>query len=227
MRPQRQILDQMRSHRSTVKGSPKQAVGLPRLRSVESAKLIEHQMYFWGRDVLHPDGNLLVAAGCQTFRRTECSHAVRCYRLKTSAALITLHSTGVSLQPMDGSPGVAFLRPTHRLYHLSEGTLPLPYDKNALRSLRGILPREFPQALTTLLAFVQAYEGWAADQWLPEGSRLAAWREQKSSATKGVRWLKPQDSLQWLDACLASRQTADPNRYIAPEAFQFPTMAAR
>ncbi len=217
----------MRGNTSADKGNPSQVSGLPRLRSVESAKLIEHQMYFWGRDVLHPDGNRLVAAGCQSFRRTECSHAVRCYQLETPAAQIILHSTGVSLQPTDGSPGVVFLRPTHRLYHLPEGALPLPYDKDTVRSLRGILPSEFPKALTTLLAFVQAYEDWAADQWLPTGSRLAAWREQKSSATKGIRWLKPQESLQWLDACLASRQTADPNQYIAPEAFQFPTLTAR
>jgi hypothetical protein len=33
----------------------------PRFRNVEAAKLLEHQMYFWGKDVLHPAGNLLVA----------------------------------------------------------------------------------------------------------------------------------------------------------------------
>lgn len=199
---------------------------LPRFRSVESAKLIEHQMYFWGRDVLSPNGNLLMAAGCQSFRREECSHAVRCYRLETSVAAITLHSTGISLQMADGSPGVVYLRPTHQLYHVPEGALPLPYGRDVQRSLRRVLPKEFPQALTTLLSFVRAYEQWAGDEWLPEGSRLAAWKEQRSSATKGVRWLKPQDSLRWLDACLASRQTAAPNQYTAPETFHFPMQAA-
>ena len=31
---------------------------LPRLRSVEAAKLLEHQMYFWGKDVLRSGGKL-------------------------------------------------------------------------------------------------------------------------------------------------------------------------
>jgi len=195
--------------------------GLPRLRSVEAAKLIEHQMYFWGRDVLHSDGNLLVAAGCQRFRHANCSHAVRCYRLETPEAVITLHSTGISLQGIDGEPGVVYLRPTHRLYHLNKGARALPYSREGLRSVRRVLPHEFPAALTSLLAFVWAYEQWAGTR-CPPGSRLTAWREQKVTATKGVRWLKPEESMRWLDACLAARKEADPDRYLAPDAFEFP-----
>lgn len=202
-------------------GGPDALNGLPRLRSIESAKLIEHQMYFWGWDVLHPEGNLLIAAGCRSFHRADCPHAVRCYRLETPAAVVTLHSTGVSLRTAGGSPGVVYLRPTHRLYHVPEDTVPLPYGKGVLRSMRRLRPNEFSPALTALLAFVRAYERWAAHRWHPE-SRLAAWREQKSSASKGVRWLKPKDSLRWLDACLAAREAAEPNQYTAPEAFEFP-----
>lgn len=182
-------------------------------------------MFFWGWDVLHPEGNLLIEAGCQSYHRADCPHAVHCYRLRTSAAEVILHSTGVSLQMPDEPTGVAYLRPTHQLYHVAEGTTPLPYEKSALRSMRRIRPNEFSPALTALLAFVRAYEKWAAHRWHPD-SRLAAWREQKSSATKGVRWLKPADSLRWLDACLAARKATDPDGYTSPNAFGFPAHAA-
>ena len=201
--------------------SPNEVSRSPRLRSVESAKLIEHQMYFWGRDVLHPNGNLLCAAGFQGFRRADCPHKVRCYSLKIPLGEITLHSTGVSFQTGNGSPGVIYLRPTHRLYHFEKGAILLPFQRNELDSLRRLLPNEFPPALTTLLAFVHAYEQWAGNQGLPE-SRLNAWREQKSSASKGIRWLKPADSRRWLEACLDARQAADPNQYTTPESFSFP-----
>jgi hypothetical protein len=196
----------------------------PRFRSVESAKLIEHQMYFWGQDVLHPAGNLLIAAGCQDFRREDCPHAVRCYQLETAVATITLHSTGVSLQPKDGTSGVVYLRPTHRLYHLAAGIPPLPYQKDKDSSLRRLLPKAFPPALSLLLALVRAYERWAAHHWEP-GSRLAAWRDQRATATKGIRWLPPEDSLRWLDACLAARKAVDPAHHNAPEAFRFPPVS--
>ncbi len=206
-----------RSKHPPKQSAPKTRGRIPRLRSVEAAKFLEHQMYFWGQDVLHPKGNLLVTAGCKRFQRPNSPHAVHCYTLKTPVASITLHSTGVALQPLDGSPGVTYLRPTHRLYHDPQHRLPLPYEKGNLTSLQRILPNEFPPALTTLLTFVRAYEQWAAPQ-LPPGARLAAWREQKTTATRGVRWLKPKESLEWLDACLTASHPDEPHS----ETFPFP-----
>ena len=199
--------------------SSRKGTDLPRLRSVESAKLMEHQMYFWGRDVMHPSGNLLVAAGCERFRREDCAHMVSCYRYETESVVIILHSTGVSLRGKEGGPGVVYLRPTHRLYQFEEG-FPLPYQASLLRSLRRLRPNEFPPALTGLLAFVQAYEQWASGA-VSRGSRLAAWREQRSTATKGVRWLKPSDSMRWLERCLAARRAVNPAELSTLGPFEF------
>lgn len=82
-------------------GVPSVAV-LPRRRSVEAAKLLEHQMYFWGRDVIHALGNLLVVRGATPFRPEAPAHKVRCYDLRSPQGRVVLHSTGVVLWPAAG-----------------------------------------------------------------------------------------------------------------------------
>lgn len=182
----------------------KAASALPRLRSVEAAKLLEHQMYFWGKDVLHPAGNLLVALGCTPFRRDEAPHQVRCYALTTPQGRVILHSTGVMFQPDEGESGIAYLRPAHRLYHMPPQILPLPCAtaKSIHPGLRSVKSTEFPAALTSLLLFVRDYETRVAAQ-LPARAREEAWREHRRTATHGIKWLPPADSRRWLDACLA------------------------
>jgi len=184
--------------RASVPGRPST---LPRLRSVEAAKLLEHQMYFWGKDVLHPGGNLLRAYGCDTFARRDAPHPVRCYEVATAHGLATLHSTGVHLHT--GGAGVAYLRATHRLYHTSGAEMPLPCPslRDLPAGLRSLRPSEFPAALTALLAFVSSYESWAAAR-LPGTARTDAWREFRRTASRGVRWLPPDASLAWLHAAL-------------------------
>lgn len=178
---------------------------LPRLRSVEAAKLLEHQMYFWGKDVLHPRGNLLVEFGCTAFRRNDAPHMVRCYALSTPQGRVILHSTGVLLQPDEAETGIAYLRPAHRLYHVPPQALPLPCAsaKSIPADLQPVKASEFPSALTRLLQFVRDYENLAATR-LPARAREDAWREHRRTATHGIRWIPPADSRRWLDACLAS-----------------------
>jgi hypothetical protein len=176
---------------------------LPRFRSVEAAKLLEHQMYFWGKDVLHPAGNLLVAFGGTPFRRDDAPHAVRCYALTVAEGRMILHSTGVVFQPDQGRCGIAYLRPAHRLYHVPPGEMPLPCPsaKAIASNLRTVRPGEFPPTLTRLLHFVRDYETWAA-QRLPNHARDGAWREFRRTASHGTQWLPPAESRRWLDACL-------------------------
>jgi len=178
---------------------------LPRLRSVEACRLLEHQMYFWGKDILAPQGNLLIALGCTPFRRADVPHRVSCYALDTRQGRVILHSTGVLLQPDENSAGIAYLRPAHRLYHLApqQTPLPCPSAKSIPRGLKPVMPSEFPSALTSLLKVVRDYENRAATI-LPAGAREDAWREYRRTATHGIKWLPPADSRRWLDACLAS-----------------------
>ncbi len=181
---------------------------LPRLRSVEASKFLEHQMYFWGKDLCTPNGNMLLAWGAERYHRQESPHAVSCYALKAPQGRVVLHSTGVQLQPADDGMGIAYLRPAHRLYHVPSDESPLPCaNAGAIGpTLRAVKASEFPDSLTLLLGFVRDYETWASARIAPN-ARLAAWREHRRLASHGVRWLMPQDSRRWLDACLTEKST--------------------
>ena len=181
------------------------AAALPRVRSVEAARLLEHQMFFWGKDVLAPQGNLLAAYGCQRFRCADLPHAVHCYEIASPHGRVVLHSTGVWMGGAEESTdGIVYLRPTHRLYHAAPGPLPLPCASLAqvpahLRSVRAA--ETLPPTLVRLLRFVRDYETWAAPH-LPERARDKAWREHRRTASHGVRWLPPAASRRWLAAAL-------------------------
>ncbi len=157
-------------------------------------------MYFWGQDVLEPSGNLLRAFGCETYQCPDAPHMVRCYR----KADVTLHSSGVCLLPADG-PGVAYLRPYHRLFLLPpSAAAPLTCGTLAAlkaAGLRSLLPHEMPSALRALPAFVDDYETWAAPR-VPPSSRMESWRDFRR-VPKAVRWLPPQDSSRWLQRILS------------------------
>lgn len=176
----------------------------PRYRSVEAAKLLEHQMYFWGKDVLHPRGNLLVVLGGTPFRNEAVAHKVRCYELDTPQGRVVLHSTGVCLQPADEDRGIVYLRPTHRLYHAPPGHMPLPCASagEIPANLHPVSTREFPTGLTRLLQFVRDYEERVASI-LTVHARHEAWREYRRTASRGVKWIHPDESRRWLEACLA------------------------
>lgn len=181
------------------------ASALPRLRSVEAAKLLEHQMYFWGKDVLSPQGNLLVTLGGTPFHRDDAPHHVRCYAMTIPQGRVILHSTGVLFRPEEGQGGIAYLRPAHRLYHVPPQEMPLPCAsaKCIPSHLQPVRASEFPEPLRQLLQFVRDYEVRAAPH-LPARARDDAWREHRRTASHGIKWLPPADSRRWLDACLAS-----------------------
>jgi hypothetical protein len=166
-------------------------------------------MYFWGKDVLHPAGNLLVALGGTPFRNDAVAHKVRCYTLNTPQGRIVLHSTGVLLQPADSGCGIAYLRPTHRLYHvlLQDMPLPCPSAKSIPDTLPPVRASDFPSSLILLLQFVRDYEAQAA-RILPTHAREQAWREYRRTASRGIKWLRPVDSTRWLEACLTRTTTS-------------------
>ena len=166
-------------------------------------------MYFWGKDVLHPAGNLLVALGGTPFRDDTVAHKVRCYALNTPQGRVVLHSTGVLLQPAHGDCGIAYLRPTHRLYHapLQEMPLPCASAKAIPATLPPVMASEFPSCLRLLLQFVRAYEAQAA-RILSAHARDHTWCEYRRTASRGIKWLRPADSARWLEACLARTTTA-------------------
>ncbi len=173
-------------------------------------------MYLWGRDVLSPWGNLLVARGARTFRREDRRHDVRCYEFGTDDGTVLLHSTGVEYHfrvedgrleaaGAGGAAGLAYLRPHHRAFVLPAGGSVLPCRSTAEplpAGARSLSPRNPAPALTALLSWIRDYERWAATR-VEAGWRLDTWARLQR-VPKGVRWLRPSASAAWLDAALAA-----------------------
>ena len=67
-----------------------------RFRAAEATKLIEQQMYLFGRDVLHPRGNLLRGYGCTAGKLPGQKHHIRVYLHAAPGMLVTLQKYLIS-----------------------------------------------------------------------------------------------------------------------------------
>ncbi len=165
-------------------------------------------MYLWGRDVRHPAGNLLLAYGCQAFKRPGQRHQTSLYLHERNGFRVLLHSTGVAasmvdtVRPMRAEGAwVAYLRPHHRLFTLPvESEVPLPCESTGQPlppQTTALRPLEMPETLPALLAWVRDYEHWCR-RHVTAAERLHSYRELRR-LPQAVRWLPPAESLAWLD----------------------------
>jgi hypothetical protein len=180
----------------------------PAFTSINAARLLEQQMYFWGADVLFPSENLLASWGCRKFHQPTRPHAVHCYQLSSPLYSLILHSSGALFHhALHPSLAIAYLRPHHRLFSspsLNPGILPASH-KPPPPPLRSLRPSEIPPTLVALLQLVQDYESWAAPR-LPHDHRHALYREFRK-VPHAVRWLPPDQSSTWLLAFLQHHST--------------------
>jgi len=143
------------------------AASLNNLRR-ESRQVLGIQMSRWGRDVLHPEGNLLIRFGMIRFRIPGQPGSSR-YRCRWADHWIELHSTCAGIYSEAGT-GMVFLRPVGKLYLF---TGPEPPSPGCAPTSHWIVPRSpgerarFSSASSLLLAWVEAYEGWAFDHRTP------------------------------------------------------------
>jgi hypothetical protein len=173
---------------------------------------LAQQMFFWGRDVAHPDGNGLVRAGLQRIARTEVGgEGTSRYRLEREDGWIELHGFCAGWRPHDrAATGMLFVRRCHRIF-LARGEMsPGRYD---MQRLRGGTVDEMLAACGPFLRWWMDYEAWAADEF---GSawRDAAWRDYRK--LRGARaWLAPEDALVWLrDFTTNPRATKRPREIL-------------
>ena len=202
---------------------PRAAVSraLPSWRVREAVSCLEQQCFLWGTDVRSASGNLLMRrGGCPA--PLPGGHEVRAYHFEAGAGALVLHSTGLLLQPADGAPGLAYLRPWRRLF-MAEGSMDgwLPCGSGAVQPGMRVMPNSAPVSglLRDLLAWVADYESWIAAHQ-PAAHRLDGWRLLRKTAAQRVRWLSPEASLAWLRRGLAGGRPAVPVRLAAerPEA---------
>lgn len=89
---------------------------------------MRQQMYLWGRDALHQDGNLFVRTGF-TKRPSEGLQGTSCYALPWQSGRIELHGSHAGWFGEDG--GFLFIRPLGRCVRWRSATSPVPGEWDA------------------------------------------------------------------------------------------------
>ena len=172
---------------------------------------LAQQMYLWGRDVRHPDGNALLRAGLQRIARTETGgEGSSIYRIERGGGWIELHGFCAGWRPHDPqATGMLYIRRCHRIFLANESVTPGRYDMSRLRS---------GSTDETLLAAEAFLRWWAEyEQWVTQNLG-AAWRKQCWRDYVKLRharpWLSPVQAVDWLLAFLENPHTQKRPREI-------------
>lgn len=183
-----------------------------RLRALLSdcTRCLTQQMYFWGRDVIYPEGNLLCEYG---FERNESQglQGTSCYRKPWREGYIELHGAcaGWYSHGTDTNESFVFIRPFNRVYRYVGQSAPIPGEWNGNDLRRGNPQRIFDAALTFLKWWAQ-YEHWI-DRRTASGYREECYRIYRKLPAS-PNWLPPQESLEWLERFLTD--PANTNRAL-------------
>lgn len=153
---------------------------------------MRQQMYFWGRDAIHPDGNLFVHTGFKK-RPSTGLQGTSCYSLDWQGGIIELHGSHAGwIGPHDG---FLFIRPLARCVRWHAPTLPIPGSWQ---------PHQYQTKQdTTLHTLAIPFLDW----WLhheAQVTRLAgpnfrtACHRQYKKLPKTRPWLAPTDVTRWI-----------------------------
>ena len=150
------------------------------------------QMYFWGKDVVHPEGNLFVRTGFEKQASTGLQ-GTSCYRLPWQGGAIELHGSYAGW--LGKEEGMLFVRPLGRCVRWLGSEPPVP----------GKWPREryVSKADALLHAAARPFLSW----WLAHENEVlqltgSAHRESCYKSYKNLprsrAWLSPDLTLRWI-----------------------------
>ena len=167
-----------------------------------SAALLQ-QMYFWGCDVRHPSGNLLIAFGMiKLAREDRHSEGTSRYRMPWQEGIFELHGFCAGWYPKkEAHRGVLFVRGRETLFQCSGGSPLTPghYEKERF----GTANREaMIELCRPMLSWIVEYERWISRVTVP-GYRERCWNA-FANLRAGKSWLPPQKGLHWIESFLRS-----------------------
>ncbi len=172
----------------------------PQISKARSAALLrdlavglKQQMFFWGKDVLHPQGNLLVRNGF-TKRASEGLQGTSCYGMDWRNGRIELHGACAGWYSLD-QPGFLYIRPFGKCFTWSEHKAAIP-GHWAMESLSLHHSLTFSNALL-FIAWWLDYEKNITENLGPT-YRAKCFREYKK-LPKSKTWLRPDVSIFWLE----------------------------
>ena len=156
---------------------------------------LAQQMYLWGRDVRHPDGNALVRVGLQRIARIgNDGEGTSLYRIERENGWIELHGFCAGWRPHDpAKDGMLYIRRCHRIF-LAQGSMtPGRYDMSRLRG--GTVDEVF-SSFNPFLRWWVDYERWA-NETLGTPWRTDCWRDYVK-LRRARPWLSPVQAVDWL-----------------------------
>lgn len=154
---------------------------------------IQQQMFFWGQDVLQPEGNFLVAQGFQRSPSTGIK-GTSCYRRKWQGGEIELYGSCAGWYGSEG--GFAFMRPQRRcVVWLSGEETPIPGEWSPDHLDTRASREKLYQASLPFLDWLIDYEHAVLAQF-GAGYRERNYRKYKK-VPKARAWLEPHEALRW------------------------------
>ena len=165
-------------------------------------KALGQQLYFWGRDVIHPSGNLLREYGFER-RKEEGVKGTSCYRTHYKGDIIELHGLCVG-RYSETQPSFLYTRKYRKCWIYEDSKPPLPghYNKNLIQK-NSISQIEL--ASRQFLEWWLEYESWIATKTSPTYRHECYRSFRKFPRSK--TWLKPDDARAWLQQYMDSPST--------------------
>ena len=169
--------------------SPARMRGLQR----DFTAALGQQMFFWGRDVISPKGNLLCEFGFNR-RPSEGLDGTSCYSIEYDGDVIELHGACVGRYSKH-EDGFLFVRNLRKFFLYPNAEPPHPgfYAKEHLRSDS---PTDLYRASCRFLDWWLEYEEWIAET-TPPGYRETCFRHFRN-LPKSKSWLPPERGISWL-----------------------------
>jgi hypothetical protein len=172
---------------------------------------LAQQMYLWGRDVRHPEGNALLRSGLQRIARIDNEgEGTSLYRIECENGWIELHGFCAGWRPHDPeATGMLYIRRYHRIFLAHGSMTPGHYDMSRLRS--GSTD-EILLASESFLRWWIGYEKWATQE-LGTAWRTECWRDYLK-LRHARPWLTPVQAVDWLLEFLENPHTQQRPREI-------------
>lgn len=190
--------------------------GRSRQRSLlrDVARGLGQQMFFWGCDVRHASGNLLVHAGMERLARAERrGEGSSRYRMEWGCGLIELHSYCFGWYSQTPPfRGAIFIRRLERLASCA-GPLPVTPGKYEREQIITEGADELLHSIRPLLDWIISYER-NIRKLTDDSYRDACWRRYLSKT--GARpWLSPSEAESWFESFLkAPEKTQRPRELL-------------
>lgn len=173
-----------------INSSPSRLGGL--LRDL-TAGLKQH-MFFWGRDVVHPDGNLLVRQG---FEKSPSAglQGTSCYGRNWQGGRIELHGACVGWYPKNHGEGFIFIRPLGKCHVWLGHSAPVPGEWST-DLIAPPDPQKLHERAGPFLDWWVQSEQWI-DDLLGGSYRTNCYRHFKR-LPKSRAWLAPEQAVKWV-----------------------------